>query len=69
MPNQPKTPQMTTRIDRVKRAKLGAIAKIRKERDALGFGASVVVRRAVDDYLRKHEHLLPPDWQPPADDD
>lgn len=68
VPDQPKTPQMTTRIDRVTRAKAVAIAKILKERDDLGFGASVIVRRELDKYVRKNEHVLPPDWEPPAND-
>ncbi len=59
---------MTTRLDRVTRAKAVAIARIRKERDHLGFGASVVVRQAMDRYVAKYEHLLPDDWQLPADD-
>lgn len=67
MPDQPKTPQMTTRIDRVTRAKAVAIAKILRERDELGFGASVIVRRELARYVRKNEHVLPEGWTPPAD--
>lgn len=58
MPDQPKTPQMTTRVDAQLRADCVRIAHIRKERDALGFGLSVVVRKALVDYRRKHAALL-----------
>lgn len=63
MPDQPKTPQMTTRVDRELRAQAVAIARVRKERDALGFGASVIVRKALADYVRKHQDQLPADWR------
>lgn len=58
MPDQPKTPQMTTRVDAQLRADCVAIARKRRERDALGFGLSVVVRKALADYRRKHADLL-----------
>lgn len=58
MPDQPKTPQMNVRVDEATRRKAVAIAKIRKERDQLGFGASVVVRRALARYVAQHKHLL-----------
>lgn len=58
MPDQPKTPQMNVRVDADIRRKAIAIAKIRKERDELGFGASVVVRRALARYVSRYEHLL-----------
>ena len=58
MPDQPATPQMTVRVDRELREKAVAIAKIRKERDDLGFGASVVVRKALARYVARYEHLL-----------
>jgi hypothetical protein len=58
VPDQPKTPQMTTRVDAQLRADCVAIARIRKERDELGFGLSVVVRKALKDYRRKHAALL-----------
>jgi hypothetical protein len=61
VPDQPKTPQMTTRVDAQLRADCVAIARIRKERDELGFGLSVVVRKALRDYRRKHAHLLEQD--------
>lgn len=63
MPDQPKTPQMTTRIDRELRAKAVAIARVRKERDQLGFGASVIVRRALARYVRDHQDQLPDNWR------
>lgn len=49
---------MTTRVDAQLRADCVAIARIRKERDELGFGLSVVVRKALKDYRRKHAALL-----------
>lgn len=58
MPDQPKTPQMNVRVDAEIRRKAIAIARIRKERDTLGFGASVVVRRDLARYVKKYEHLL-----------
>ncbi len=49
---------MTTRVDAQLRADCVAIARKRRERDALGFGLSVVVRKALADYRRKHADLL-----------
>jgi hypothetical protein len=63
VPDQPKTPQMTTRIDRQLRAQAVAIARVRKERDDLGFGASVIVRKAIRDYVRRHRDQLPDNWR------
>ena len=36
------------------------IARLRGERDALGHGLSVVVRRNLRRYVERHRHLLPP---------
>jgi len=52
---------MNVRVDEDIRRKAIAIAKIRRERDSLGFGASVVVRRALARYVKQHEHLLSED--------
>jgi hypothetical protein len=49
---------MNVRVYEDVRRKAIAIARIRKERDELGFGASVVVRRALARYVKQHEHLL-----------
>jgi Arc/MetJ family transcription regulator len=58
MPDQPATPQMNVRVPEDIRTKAIAIARIKKERDRYGFGASVVVRRALARYVAQHEHLL-----------
>lgn len=52
---------MTTRIDEALRREGVAIARLKKERDELGFGLSVVVRRAVKRYVAQNRHLLEQD--------
>lgn len=49
---------MNVRVDEDVRRKAIAIARIRRERDELGFGASVVVRKALARYVARYEHLL-----------
>lgn len=57
------TPQMNARVPAELRAKAVALARVRGERDAIGTGASVVIRRALADYVRKHEAQLPDWWR------
>lgn len=51
-------PQMNTRIDEQLRKDAVEIARLRDERDLTGTGLSVVVRKAVSDYVKKHRKLL-----------
>lgn len=58
----PEKVQITAWLDSDRtRRQLHHIARARKERDVLGWGATVVVRRAVDAYIRKYRNLLPDD--------
>jgi hypothetical protein len=61
--DQPKTPQMNVRVERETRAKAVAIARVRHEKDDLGTGASVIVRRALARYIKSHEDELPDWWR------
>jgi hypothetical protein len=53
--------QMTTRMSEKLRDDAVAIAKLKGERDRMGSGASVVVRRALERYVAQNRHLLSPD--------
>lgn len=57
------TPQMNARVPAELRAKAVALARVRGERDAIGTGASVIIRRALTAYVRKHEDQLPDWWR------
>jgi hypothetical protein len=54
---------MNVRVDREMRAKAVAIARVRHEKDGLGTGASVVVRRALARYITRHQDELPDWWE------
>lgn len=58
MPDQPKTPQFNVRVPEDLRREGVAIAKLKQERDELGFGLSVVVRRAIKQYVARNRNLL-----------
>lgn len=49
---------MNIRVPEALRKDAIAIAKIRQERDEEGFGLSVVVRHALEEYVARYEHLL-----------
>lgn len=61
--------QMNARVPAELRLQVTALARVRGERDDHGGGIGAVIRREIDDYVARYEHLLPADWQPPADDD
>lgn len=63
MADQPKTPQMNVRVEREVRAQAVAIARVRGERDDLGTGVSVIVRRALARYVARHQDELPEWWR------
>lgn len=54
---------MNVRVERETRAKAVAIARVRHEKDELGTGASVIVRRALARYIKSHEDELPDWWR------
>ena len=58
MADDGRMPQMTTRIDPTLREEAVRIAELRDERDLVGKGLSVVVRKAVADYVKRHRHLI-----------
>lgn len=63
-----KRPQVTALIeDELERDVAVDLARVKKERDLLGRGLSVVMRRAVRSYVRanlsKHRHELKPELQ------
>lgn len=54
---------MNVKVEREMRAQVVALARVRGEKDALGSGASAVVRRALADYLAKHKDEIPAWWR------
>ena len=55
--------QMNVRLWRTQRAQAVALARVRNERDALGGGASAIVRTALAEYIARHEDELPDWWR------
>lgn len=55
--------QMNVRVPPELRAQVVALAQVRGEHDSVGGGASVIVRRAFEEYVADHADELPAWWR------